>query len=112
VVDRAGQARAEQAAKLRQAADGVAYQVGEARRRAIEAEARVATRSLSLEQAREAQRLVKKRYENGLGTLIELLAAQAQLDKARADLVAANYEQAVQRAELKLAVGVLDADQL
>ncbi|MDD5365051.1 MAG: TolC family protein [Gallionellaceae bacterium] len=111
-VDRAESARIELAAKLRQAADGVAYQVGEAKRRAIEAEEKAAARSLALEQASEAQRLVQKRYENGLGTLIELLAAQAQLDKARADLVAAHYEQAVQRAELKLAVGVLDANEL
>ncbi len=111
-VDRADQARVEQSAKLRQATDGVAYQVGESRRRAFEAQEKAQVRSLALEQAREAQRLVKKRYENGLGTLIELLAAQAQLDKARADLVAAQYDQAVQRAELKLAVGVLDADKL
>lgn len=111
-VDRAESARAELAAKLHQAADGLAYQVGEAKRRAIEAEDKAAARSLALEQAREAQRLVQKRYENGLGTLIELLAAQAQLDKARAELVAAQYEQAVQRAELKLAVGVLDANEL
>ena len=111
-VDRADQTRSEQVAKLRQATDGVAYQVGEAKRRAIEAERKVAARSLALEQATEAQRLVKKRYENGLGTLIELLAAQAQLDKARAEQVAARYQQADQRAELKLAVGVLDADKL
>ena len=65
-----------------------------------------------VDQAREAQRLVKKRYENGMANLIELLTAQAQLDKARADLVAARYQQAAQRAELKLAVGVLDAEQL
>lgn len=111
-VDRAEQVRAEQAARLRQAGDGVAYQVGEARRRAIEAEDKAKARELVVDQAREAQRLVKKRYENGMATLIELLSAQAQLDKARADLVAARYEQAVQRADLKLAVGVLDAEQL
>ncbi|TCJ12883.1 TolC family protein [Parasulfuritortus cantonensis] len=111
-VDRAEQVRAERAAKLRQAGDGIAYQVGEARRRAIEAEDKATARALAVDQAREAQRLVKKRYENGMGTLIELLSAQAQLDKARADLVSARYDQAVQRAELKLAVGVLDAEQL
>lgn len=111
-VDRAEQVRAEQSAKLRQAGDGIAYQVGESRRRAIEAEDRAKARELVVDQAREAQRLVKKRYENGMATLIELLSAQAQLDKARADLVAAHYQQAVQRADLKLAVGVLDAEQL
>ncbi len=47
-----------------------------------------------------------------MGTMVELLAAQAQLDKANADLVASQYELAVNRAELKRAVGVLAADTL
>lgn len=111
-VDRAEAGRAELLAKLRQAEEGIAYQVGDALRRAREAEDKIAARELAVEQATEAQRLVKKRYENGVGTLIELLAAQAQLDKARADQVAAQYELAVQRAELKRAVGVLNAEQL
>jgi outer membrane protein len=55
---------------------------------------------------------VKKRYENGVTTLIEVLGAQAQFDKANADLVAARYELAVNRAELKRVVGVLTADTL
>ncbi len=111
-VDRAEAQRLEAVAKHDQASNGIAYKVGDAKRQAQEAEDKVKARKLALDLAVEAQRLVKKRYENGLGTLIELLAAQAQLDKARADLVAADYEQAVQRAALKLAVGVLDADQL
>lgn len=111
-VDRAEAQRTELAAKLRQAEDGIAYQVGDARRKALEAEEKIAARETNLEQATEAQRLVQKRYENGIGTLIELLSAQAQLDKARADLVAARYDLAVNRAELKRAVGVLSAEQL
>jgi outer membrane protein len=86
--------------------------VTEAKRKALEAETRIAARQIALEQAAEAQRLVKKRYENGVGTLIELLAAQAQLDKARADIVAAQYELAVNRAELKRAAGMLAAEQI
>ena len=111
-VDRAEAQRTELAAKLRQAEDGIAYQVGDARRKTLEAEEKIAARETNLEQATEAQRLVQKRYENGIGTLIELLSAQAQLDKARADLVAARYDLAVSRAELKRAVGVLSAEQL
>ncbi len=111
-VDRAEAQRTELAAKLRQAEDGISYQVGDARRKALEAEERIAARQSNLEQAAEAQRLVQKRYENGVGTLIELLSAQAQLDKARADLVAARYDLAVSRAELKRAVGVLSPEQL
>ncbi len=111
-IDRAEAARSELTAKLRQAEDGIAYQVTDVRRRALEAEEKVAARAGNLEQAREASRLVRKRYENGMGTLIELLAAQAQLDKASADQVAAEYELAVNRAQLKRAVGVLAADTL
>jgi outer membrane protein TolC len=111
-VDRAEAQRGEIAAKLRQAEDGVGFQVSDAQRKALEAEEKIAAREMAEEQAAEAQRLVKKRYENGVGTLIELLAAQAQLDKARADKVAAQYELAVQRAELMRAVGVLNAEQL
>lgn len=111
-VDRAEAQRAELVAKLRQAEEGVGYQVTEAKRKALEAEAKIAARDVAVEQAAEAQRLVKKRYENGVGTLIELLAAQALLDKARADRIAAQYELAVNRAELKRAVGVLAAEQI
>ena len=111
-IDRAQAQRSELVAKLRQAEEGVGYQVTEARRKALEAEERIVAREAGLEQAREAQRLVKRRYENGVATLIEVLGAQAQLDKANADLVAARYELAVHRAELKRAVGVLAADTL
>jgi outer membrane protein TolC len=111
-IDRAEAGRSELAAKLRQAEEGVGYQVTESRRKALEAEAKIAARELSVSQAEETQRLVKKRYENGIGTLIELLAAQAQLDKTRADLVASRYDLAVHRAELKRAVGVLELEQL
>lgn len=111
-IDRAQAARAELAAKLRQTEDGVGYQVTDARRKALEAEEKIAVREGGLEQAQEAQRLVKRRYENGMATLIELLGAQAQLDKANADLVAARYELAVNRAELKRVVGVLSTEQI
>ena len=109
-VDRAEAARREIAARLRQAQDGIALQVADARRRAVEAEERVGARELAVEQAEEAQRLVKRRYENAMATVVELLTAQVQLDRARADLVAARHELAVQRAELQRAVGVLTGD--
>jgi len=111
-IDRAAAQRSELVAKLRQAEQGIGYQVTDARRKALEAEEKIGAREAGLEQAREAQRLVKKRYENGMATLIELLGAQAQFDKSNADLIAARYELAVNRAELKRAVGVLAADTL
>jgi outer membrane protein len=111
-IGRAEAQRSELVAKFRQAEEGLGYQVTEARRKALEAEEKITAREAGLEQAQEAQRLVKKRYENGMATLIELLGAQAQHDKASADLVAARYELAVNRAELKRTVGVLNSEQL
>lgn len=111
-IDRASAQRSELVARLRQAEEGIAYQVTDARRKALEAEEKIIAREAGQAQAQEAQRLVKKRYENGMATLIEVFGAQAQLDKANADLVASRYELAVNRAELKRVVGVLAADHL
>ncbi len=110
-IDRAQAARLEQAAKLRQAEDGVAYQVTEARRRAVEAEERLNARQSAVQEAEEAQRLTKLRYQNGLTTLVDLLAAQAQLDKARADLAQARFDRAAARGEVLHAAGLLTLDQ-
>lgn len=109
-VDRAEALRRETAARLRQAQDGIALQIADARRRALEAEERVVARELAVAQAEEASRLVRRRYENAMATVVELLTAQTQVDRARADLVAARHELAVQRAELQRAVGVLSGD--
>lgn len=110
-----GQAQAgltEAEAKLRQAENAVVFQVREARRLAQEAEMRVTARALAVTDAEEAQRLNRKRYENGLATLVDLLAVQAQLDKTRADLVAARHDREISRIELKRAVGMLGAETL
>jgi outer membrane protein TolC len=65
---------------------------------------------LSVAQAEEAVSLVEKRYKNGVAAIVELLSARAQLDKAKADRIAAHYDLAVQRAGLRLAVGNLDPE--
>jgi outer membrane protein TolC len=111
-IQRAQGVRDELAAKLNRAENGITYQVADAWRRADEAQKRVKARELAVGQSEEAQRLVEKRYANGVTTITELLAAQAQLDKARADLVAARYELKVQRASARLATGRLQPDQL
>jgi outer membrane protein TolC len=107
-VNRATASKLELASRLQEAESGVAYQVGDAMRKADEAQKRLAVHELSVTQAQEALSLVEKRYQNGVTTLVELLAARTQLDKARADQVAAQYDLAVQRAAVRLAVGKLD----
>lgn len=107
-VDRASAGRNEQAARLQQAENTVAADVARARRQSAEAEFSLTAREQAIESAEQATRLVDKRYANGVATITELLAAQTQLDKARADVVRAQYELAVQRASLLLALGQLD----
>ena len=111
-IQRARLNREELAARLTQAENGTVYKVADAWRRADEAQQKVMARELAVNQAGEAQRIVEKRYASGVTTITELLGAQAQLDKARADLVAARYELKVQRASARLAVGRLQPDQL
>ncbi|MES2366864.1 MAG: TolC family protein [Pseudomonadota bacterium] len=111
-VDRASASQAEQQARLLQAENGISLQVDDARRKAEEAAFRLTARQLAVKSADAAADLVNKRYANGVTTIAELLAAQAQQDKAHADVVSAQYDLAVQRASLKLAIGKLEPDQL
>jgi len=111
-IQRAQASRDELAIRLSQAENGIRYQVADAWRRADEAQRRVAAREQAVGQAEEARRLVEKRYASGVATITELLGAQAQLDKTRADLVAARYDLKVQRASARLAVGRLQPDPL
>lgn len=111
-IQRAQASRDELAARLNKAENGIAFQVVDAWRRADEAQRRVAARELAVSQAEEAQRIVQKRYASGVTTITELLAAQAQLDKTRADWVAARFELKMQRANARLATGRLQPDLL
>lgn len=110
-VDQAQAGALEAAAKLRQAEEEVELQVADARRRALEAEVRIAARETAHAQAEEAQRLVRLRYENGIISLADLLAGQAQLDRARAEWVSARHDRVAARAELRRAAGVLSVEQ-
>jgi outer membrane protein TolC len=111
-IDRAQAVRLEQVARLRQAEDGVAFQVTEARRRALEAEQRLAARAEAVKEAEEAQRLTRLRYENGVTTLVDLLSTQTLLDRARADLAQARFDLSVSRGQVLQAAGLLEPEQL
>lgn len=77
-------------------------------RAAREAADRVAVSNTAVEQASEAQRILKLRFEQGLATITDLLDGQTRLDRARSDLVAARYRQRVSRAELLATIGELN----
>ncbi len=76
------------------------------------ADKQVRVNELAAEQAEEAQRLVLKRYKNGVATITEVLAGQALLDKARAEVVSATYDRNVQAAKLRLNTGTMTLAQL
>ncbi|HSH84467.1 MAG TPA: TolC family protein [Guyparkeria sp.] len=106
-VDRA-QARVNASlAERQQALDQLIGQVGKVWREANMAEKRVEVRRLAIEQSAEAARLETLRYQQGLATMTELLAAQTELDNARAELIRAYFQRTMQRAALWLALGEL-----
>lgn len=85
-----GQARATRNAaseQLEQSRKEIRYQIHEAWKRHQEAEKRHAVAASAVHAAEEAVRLLARRFENGLATMVELLDAQSALNQARANLV-------------------------
>jgi outer membrane protein TolC len=101
-----------QAAQLQSEENQVRLKVIQAWRNYQVAKKKIETTRLNATQAEEANRLVLKRYKAGVATITELLASQAQLDKARADHVAAIYEANVQKALLRFLTGTMKPEQL
>ncbi|MBN2873369.1 MAG: TolC family protein [Halothiobacillaceae bacterium] len=99
-------------AERQQALDKLLGQVGKVWREANMAEKRVEVRQLAIEQSEEAVRLETLRYQQGLATMTELLAAQTELDNARAELIRAHFQRTMQRAALWLALGELASDRV
>lgn len=108
-IDQAAAAQSEQRERLRSAQDQLRMQLRQSWRDEVAAEDEARTRALAVRQAEEAVRIVDQRYANGAGTLVELQGTQAQLDKARADLVLARGRIDTARAALRLALGQLSA---
>lgn len=98
-----GQARAARAAageQLEQTRKDISYQVHEAWLRRIEAIKRHEVASAAVASADETVRLLGKRFDNALATMVELLDAQSALNQARANQVESE-------ANLQLATGRL-----
>lgn len=92
---------------LRQARNTLRLQVQTAWQEVQLAHTRSQLKRSSVADATEATRLAKLRYEKGVTTFTQLLAARAELDKSRADLVGAHYQEVMARAGLLLALGRL-----
>jgi outer membrane protein TolC len=108
-IDKAAAERMRLQQQLAAAQNQLGLQVQDAWRQLRDAQRQVQTDTLAVQQTAEAARIVGRRYADGVGTLLEMQGAQAQLDKARADLVLARERSNEQRGALRLALGELDA---
>lgn len=68
---------------------------------------RISATSTSVQEAEEGLRIVQKRYEAGMTTLVDVLGAESALIRARTGVLQALYDNNVADAELKLATGSL-----
>ncbi|OAG28306.1 hypothetical protein TH606_02270 [Thermodesulfatator autotrophicus] len=72
------------------------------------AKAQVEVSKASVAQAEEGLRLIKKRYENGLANIVELLGAETSLKKAELELLTARYRERLAFTELLFRTGSLE----
>lgn len=68
---------------------------------------RLTTTSSSVQEAEEGLRIVQRRYEVGMTTLVDVLGAENALIRARTNALQARYDNNVAEAELNLAAGTL-----
>lgn len=70
-----------------------------------DAQTRAASAGVGVTQAQEAYRLATVRYQNGIGTILDEVNAQAQLAQARTNLLNAQYDYQTSLAQLVRAIG-------
>ncbi|MDR7420364.1 MAG: TolC family protein [Armatimonadota bacterium] len=70
-----------------------------------QAAAELVVAAKAVEQAREAARIAVVRYDAGLGTVLEVLSAQATLAQTEFSLASARFNQNLARVQLVLAIG-------
>ncbi|MEJ2361873.1 MAG: TolC family protein [Gammaproteobacteria bacterium] len=93
---------------LRQAQNQLRLKIDQAWQEVRLARKRLKLKHDAVTDAREAARLARLRYAQGLETFTQLIGTQAALDKARADVIAARYQQVMAQAGLLLASGRLE----
>jgi outer membrane protein len=90
--------------------NAISLQVYQAWLSAEEAQKNIELAKSALETSDEGIRLVRKRYENSLSPLVDLLDAQLMLDNARANLVAKENEYRTAVATLLFESGTILSD--
>jgi len=106
-VSRAASERRKAEEAYRGERDQASYQVAQAYLGIREARLRVEIARAAVEAAEEGVRLIRNRYENHIGRMIDLLDAQTALDRTRAEAVKAENDLGQFRARLMYASGTL-----
>ncbi len=70
-----------------------------------DAQTRAASAGVGAAQAQEALRLANVRYQNGIGTILDVVNAEAQLSQAQTNLLNAQYDYQTSLAQLTRAIG-------
>ncbi|SFL62231.1 TolC family protein [Pelosinus propionicus] len=102
--------KAEQQAKQKK--DSIQLAVREAYLNMIEAEKRIDTSQVTVEQAEENLKIAEVRYSAGVGTNTEVIDAQVALTKAKTNYIQAMYDFNTNKASLIKAMGVNVSDKL
>jgi len=105
--EKAGALRSASAEMMKQYRKEVAFQVAESWLRRDEATKRVEVARAAVADAEEGLRLVQKRFEGALATIVELLDAQTSANRARATLVDTEADFALATAQLAYSAGML-----
>jgi len=104
--DRAVASRSAAAEMLENEMKDIRFQVRESILRQEEMGKRLNVARLSVQDAEETVRLLTKRYENSLSTLVELLDAQTALNQARATLVETETDYALAGGRVYYTAGI------
>ena len=104
---KAGALQAGAAEMLEQYRKEVAFQVAESRLRRDEAAKRVEVARCAVGDAEEGLRLVQKRFEGALATIVELLDAQTSVNRARASVIETDADLVMASAQLAYSAGML-----
>lgn len=92
----------EQLAQLR---DAILLEIKQARLRMQEAQRRIEAQARNVEQARKAESIAEIRFQNGLGTQLEVFDAQTALAIAEMQSLSAIYDYVAAQADWEYAVG-------
>ena len=103
--DRAAAERSAAAEVLEQSSRDIALQVQESRLHREEMGKRLEVARHSLRDAEETVRLLARRFENSLATMVELLDAQNTLNQVRSDLAESEANDTLARGRVYYAVG-------